>query len=284
VWVNTVMRTGAKITILVDNTPSEGLIAEHGLSFWIETESTNILFDTGQGNLVESNAKVLDVDLGKTDILVLSHGHYDHSGGLPYVVNQNAGIEIYCHPAVVVPRYNIPSGGQVKSSHMPQDAKIALDNVSADRLHWVTAPMAIAPDIGITGPIPRNNDFEDTGGPFFLDTERQHVDHIDDDLALWVKTSRGLIIVVGCGHAGLLNTINHMFDITGEKRVTAIIGGFHLKNASKERLEKTSRSLLDLNAKLVVPCHCVGGPAVESLRTTLGDLVKPGYAGMRIKI
>jgi 7,8-dihydropterin-6-yl-methyl-4-(beta-D-ribofuranosyl)aminobenzene 5'-phosphate synthase len=278
------MHDSVNVTILVDNTAGEGLIAEHGLSFWIETEGTHILFDTGQGNALESNAHVLDVDLGKTDILALSHGHYDHTGGLPYVLKQKASIEIYCHPGVVIPRYNVPSAGQAKASHMPQDAKIALNNLNSDNLHWVSAPMNIAPGIGITGPIPRRADFEDTGGPFFLDPDGRQVDLIDDDLALWIKTSRGLIIIVGCGHAGLLNTIHFIQDITEEPRVEALIGGFHLKNASQERLEKTGKALLDLHAKNVVPCHCVGGPAVELFQTILGDIVKPGYAGMRIQI
>ena len=233
---------------------------------------------------MQSNARALDVDLRKTDIIVLSHGHYDHSGGLPYVINQNTGIEIYCHPAVVVPRYNIPSADQVKVSQMPQDAKSALNSAHSDRLHWVSEPKNIAPGIGITGPIPRKTDFENTGGPFFLDPEGRHADLIDDDLALWIKTSRGLIIVVGCGHAGLLNTIHYIHDITGEREVVALIGGFHLKNASEERLKKTSAALLDLNAKLVVPCHCVGGPAVDLFRAVLGGIVKPGYAGMSIQI
>lgn len=161
--------------------------------------------------------------------MVLSHGHYDHSGGLPHVVSKKPSIELYCHPAVVVPRYSIPAGGQVKAIYIPQDAKTALNNALSDRLHWVTKPMHIAPGIGITGPIPRKNDFENTGGPFFLDPEGQRADPIADDQALWIETAQGLAIVDGCSHAGLVNTIKAIRDFTDESAVAAVIGGFILR-------------------------------------------------------
>jgi 7,8-dihydropterin-6-yl-methyl-4-(beta-D-ribofuranosyl)aminobenzene 5'-phosphate synthase len=276
------MSNTADITILVDSKADEGLMTEHGLALWIETKNSRVLFDTGQGKALPHNAGMLGIDLQKADALVLSHGHYDHSGGVPYVVARKPDIQIYGHPAAVVPRYSIRSADQVRAIHMPQDTKIALDQLSSVQLHWISQPMLLAPDIGITGPIPRRNDFEDTGGPFFLDADGQRPDPIDDDQALWIKTPRGLVIVVGCSHAGLVNTLYYIREITGESSVAAIIGGFHLQNASEERLKETTAALHDL--ELVVPCHCTGETALSSLCASLGNRVKRGHAGLSVKI
>jgi 7,8-dihydropterin-6-yl-methyl-4-(beta-D-ribofuranosyl)aminobenzene 5'-phosphate synthase len=276
------MNSVTDIIILVDNKADEGLMEEHGLALWIETGNSRVLFDTGQGKALPYNAGILGIDLKKADSLVLSHGHYDHSGGVPYIVGRKPDMEVYCHSAAVLPRYSIQSADNPKAIHMPRDAKIALNHISSDRLHWVAQPMLLAPNVGITGPIPRKNGCEDTGGPFFLDSHGQHADPIYDDQALWIKTPRGLIIVVGCSHAGLVNTLQYIRDITGEPSVVAVIGGFHLQNASEERLKKTAEALRDV--ELVAPCHCTGEAAIETLRASLGDRVKRGHAGLSIRV
>ena len=96
-----------RITILIDNQAVSGLKAEHGLSFWIEADDKHILFDTGQGSAFESNARILGIDLGETDLLVLSHGHYDHTGGIPHALKAAGNCEIYGHPGVLQPRFSI---------------------------------------------------------------------------------------------------------------------------------------------------------------------------------
>jgi 7,8-dihydropterin-6-yl-methyl-4-(beta-D-ribofuranosyl)aminobenzene 5'-phosphate synthase len=272
------------ITILVDNKADDGLLAEHGLALWIETGSLRILFDTGQGKALPYNAGILGIDLQDADALVLSHGHYDHTGGVPYVIGRKPNLDIYCHPAVVVPRYSIRSADQPKPIHMSQDSKIALHHLSFDRLHWVSQPMLLTSDIGVTGPIPRKNGCEDTGGPFFLDSHGQHADPINDDQALWIKTSRGLVIIVGCSHAGLVNTIDAIRESTGESSVVAVIGGFHLQNASEERLQKTVMALQGPDFGMLIPCHCTGDAALKRFCASFGDRVRPGHAGMRIRV
>ncbi|MCD4688621.1 MAG: MBL fold metallo-hydrolase [Desulfuromonadaceae bacterium] len=102
-----------KLSILVDNYGDDGLSVEHGFSLWIETAYTRILFDTGQGPALPGNACALECDLSQADILVLSHGHYDHTGGVPHVLNVNPGIQVYCHAGVFLPSYSIATeGGQ----------------------------------------------------------------------------------------------------------------------------------------------------------------------------
>ncbi len=278
------MNPTATITVLVDDKADDGLVTEHGLSLWIETENSRILFDTGHEKALAHNAKKLGVRLEDADAVILSHGHYDHSGGISHILSKNGKAHVYAHPGAVVPRYSIPSPDKVKAVTMPQNAQDALARVPADRLHVTTQSVLIAPGIGLTGPIPRRTDFEDTGGPFFLDAEARTRDLIDDDQALWIRTPRGLAIIVGCSHSGIINTIAAVQNASGESTIAAIIGGLHLRSSSAERLAKTNAVLRTLNMKSVVPCHCTGDAAVESLRAGLGDLVKPGHAGLRISV
>jgi 7,8-dihydropterin-6-yl-methyl-4-(beta-D-ribofuranosyl)aminobenzene 5'-phosphate synthase len=273
------MPATATVRILVDNRVGEGLTAEHGLALWIETDGRHILFDTGQGTALEPNARALGIDLGQTDVLVLSHGHYDHTGGVPAVLGRARHTDVYAHPGIVHPRYSIREG-LARPIHMPREAMAAIDSVSAEHLHWVQESTRLSDRIGLSGPIPRETRFEDTGGPFYLDPEGGRADLIDDDLALWVRTDSGVIVCVGCSHAGLVNTLNHVERLSRGLPIRAVIGGFHLLNASRERLEQTSTALRRLKPERVIPCHCTGELALALLLNTLADRVTPGAAGM----
>lgn len=285
-----------RITILVDNKAAKGLAAEHGLSLWIEAGGKKILYDTGQGSAFESNLQALGVDLSAADFVVLSHGHYDHTGGLAHVLAKAPGIPVYCHPAVTRPRYVIRDG-QASSVGMPPHAAAALARMSSERLHWVREPIMLSPGVGLTGPIPRHTDYEDTGGPFFLDPQGKVADPLEDDLALWVDTGQGLVVCLGCCHAGLVNTLDHIGRLAsigaaasgavgvgaaGPVRLRALIGGLHLVNASKERLERTIACLEQVDPELVVACHCSGESAVAALRDAIGERVVTGAGGMRL--
>jgi 7,8-dihydropterin-6-yl-methyl-4-(beta-D-ribofuranosyl)aminobenzene 5'-phosphate synthase len=268
-----------RITILVDDLAGPGLKAEHGFSLWIETEGRHILFDTGQGGALAFNARALGVNLSETDELILSHGHYDHTGGIAQVAKAAGQVEVYCHPGAVLPRYGI-GNGIPKPIQMPRKSMRALDNMPAQRLRWVTQPVLLSERIGITGPIPRETIYEDTGGPFYLDPEGKRPDPIDDDVALWIRTDEGLVICAGCCHAGLVNTLNHVRRLTNGSKLRAIIGGFHLLNASDQRLEQTMRRLQSISPDTVVPCHCTGERAFEALNKVLRSRLFSGNSGM----
>ncbi|MFZ7125387.1 MAG: MBL fold metallo-hydrolase [Desulfobacterales bacterium] len=269
----------ARITILVDNRANDGLEPEHGLSLWIETRDQHILFDTGQGGVLEGNARALGIDLRSTDTLVLSHGHYDHSGGMGTALRHSTNIHLYCHPLTVHPRYSIKDGIP-RQIHMPVESMSAMDAMPSSQLHWVQEPVWLGDGIGLTGPIPRENHFEDSGGPFFLDPKGKRVDAIDDDMALWIRTDDGLIVCVGCSHAGLANTLSHVSHLNHGNRIRAVIGGFHLLNADDRRVEETLIALGLFGLDLLAPCHCTGERAVALMRRSLGDRVVPGAAGM----
>ena len=266
------------ITILVDNNATGNLIAEHGLSVWIEASGQRILFDTGQGPALSNNADKLNVSIHRTDILVLSHGHYDHTGGVPLVIESAPSVHVYCHPGAKSFRYTIRDGSS-KPIDMPGTARVALESLLPERVHWVTQPIDVAPGIGVTGPIPRLTNYEDTGGPFFVDVKGKHSDPIDDDIALWIHTPKGLVVIVGCSHAGLINTLNHVCHLNNTSKIHVVLGGFHLLEASRTRIEHTLGALMNLNPDLVVPCHCTGEQAVEKLKQALGDRFIIGSAG-----
>ncbi|NMB77274.1 MAG: MBL fold metallo-hydrolase [Myxococcales bacterium] len=269
--------SAAKLTIIVDNKAAEGLLCEHGFSAWIEVAGRRLLFDTGQGEALAGNADKLGIDLRTADTLVLSHGHYDHTGGVPLLIARAPTAEIYAHPAAAGPRYSLRDG-IAKPIAMPAAARTAIE-VHPVGVRWTTRSQQLAIDLGLTGPIPRLTDFEDTGGPFFVDADGAQPDPIADDLALWMRTDRGLVVVVGCSHAGLVNTLRHALKLSGEPRLHAVLGGFHLGEASEVRLARTMVELQELGPDLIVPCHCTGDAPVERLRQSFGERVVPGSAG-----
>jgi 7,8-dihydropterin-6-yl-methyl-4-(beta-D-ribofuranosyl)aminobenzene 5'-phosphate synthase len=252
------------------------------LSLWIEAAGRRILFDTGQGTALPGNAAKLGIDLDSTEIVLVSHGHYDHTGGLGLVVQRAPAIHLYGHPSVLLGRYSIRDG-VVRDIAIPGSARMALKGLPSAQVHFTTGPMAIVPGVGITGPIPRRNDYETTGGPFFLDRERQQPDLIDDDMALWMSTPRGLVVVLGCGHSGVVNTLERVSGLAGTSRIHAVLGGFHLVEASEARLDRTVTALTQIAPDMVIPCHCTGEKAVDRLQRALGQRVSPGRSGMTLE-
>ncbi len=266
------------ITILVDNRANEGLVAEHGFSAWIETAGRRILFDTGQGVALAQNADALGVALSSAHALILSHGHYDHTGGVSLVVERAPAVQVYCHPAANGHRYAVRDG-VARPIDMPHSSVSALANLPAERLHWTERAREIAPGIGLSGPIPRRTDYENVGGPFFLDIQGKHADPVEDDMALWLRTERGLVVVLGCGHAGIINTLDHALRVGGSSHIHAVLGGFHLREASDSRIDRTLSALGKLAPDVIVPCHCTGERPIEALKSVFGDRVHLEAAG-----
>lgn len=268
------------VTIIVDNRARDGLLSEHGLSLWIESEDRRILFDTGQGAALAANASAIGIDLAETDIIVLSHGHYDHAGGITHVLRCAPDAHVYCHPGALQTRYAVRNLTAVAIG-ISQETKEALRSLPAEHLHWIREPCLLTQAIGLTGPVPRLTTYEDTGGPFYLDRHGERADLIEDDLALWIRTNEGTVTLFGCGHAGLINTLNHVHHLTGDPRFRAVIGGFHLVAAEEQRLEQTVTALQALAPAALIPCHCTGDPATTLLQDTFGEIISPGAAGIR---
>ena len=202
-----------ELTILVDNNAQEGLAAEHGFSLWVESDNKTILFDTGNKNAFTENVNLLGKDVSRVTDLVISHGHYDHTGGVEMVLQKAKGAEVFLHQGAFLPRY-VKDADSARAIRVPENALKALDRFADTRVHWATRPLSLDDSIGVTGPIPRNNDIEDVGGDFYLDMECSRPDRIEDDLAMWIKTKNGVIVCVGCSHAGIINTLEAVRSIT----------------------------------------------------------------------
>lgn len=268
------------LTIVVDNEVGDGLLNEHGFAVWIELGPQRLLFDTGQGHALLPNCEKLGIDLTQADALIISHGHYDHTGALTDFLARNPVAPLFSGPGFARERFSCHPGKAVRDISIGNTVREALHRLPEARCITVTAPRYLFPGIGISGPIPRQNSFEDTGGPFFLDEDQQQADLLDDELALWFETTEGLLILTGCCHAGLLNTVAHIRRISGITRLHGIIGGLHLLHASAQRLAQTQRFLADCAPAFVVPCHCSGEQATLQLQANLGeDRVQAGRAG-----
>ncbi len=271
------------LRILVDNTPGQsGLEAEHGLSFVIEAAGKKILFDSGMNTALENNSRQLGVDLRRIDAFVLSHGHYDHTGAADFVLQENPEVALYAHPGIFGQRYSLHPGQPAKEISMPAEERLVVANLPDSHLHWIKQPTEIFPGVWLTGPIPRTHPLEDTGGPFFVDPVGQLPDPITDDMAMWIETPKGLLVICGCCHSGLINTLNYIVECSGESRIWSIIGGLHLKTASPERLAATTDALREFNPEFMVPCHCTGENAIDHFRKNLTTPVHTGFAGFRL--
>lgn len=275
-----------KITLVVDNEAPPELVAEHGFAAWIDTGNECFLFDTGQGAALIPNAAALGIDLSRARALVLSHGHYDHTGAVRAFldINPDAPV-IYGHDATIGRFSCRPDEQPPRQIGMAKEVRQALCQLPAERRIVLDVPRYLRPGIGITGPVPRNSTFEDTGGPFYLDPDKAQADPITDDLSLWFETSDGLVILTGCCHSGLVNTVRQAQRISGVTRIRGIIGGLHLLNAGPERLDATIAFLHECAPDFLLPCHCTGTQVIERLRSEFGDaVVRHGGAGEAIVI
>ncbi len=273
------------LSVLVENTATEGFSSEHGLSFWIEYGGKHILFDTGQSDLILQNAKKLNVDLSQADAIVLSHGHYDHTGGLKEVLEKASEAMIYLHPDAPKVRYSCKPGRPPRQISMPQACCQSLsDAVPKGKVVYTEKPERIYPGVMLTGPIPRIMNYEDTGGAFYNDFECTISDGIVDDQALLIDTPKGLVVVLGCAHSGVVNTLRYAAKLSGQRQVYAVIGGAHLLNASNERIEKTIEVFKNYRLQKIGLAHCTGDKAVKKIETAFPEQCFVCSAGAQIKL
>lgn len=267
-----------RITMLADNSVSgHGMRGEHGLCYHIETGRRRLLFDTGQGLVLADNAKALGIDLGAIDTVILSHGHYDHAGGLARVLGQaRQPVGVYLHPDALDEKYHVTKT-QARSIGVPLPAREAL--ARSCLLIFTRQPVEIVPGIHCTGEIPRTHPEEPPAEIFHLDPDGQRIDPLLDDQSLFLDTPQGIVVLLGCAHAGVINILDHVRKLTDHRPIRAVLGGMHLGKATAARLQWTLDSLQRIGPELMVPMHCTGPKAIAALWQAFPDIIRSGGAG-----
>jgi 7,8-dihydropterin-6-yl-methyl-4-(beta-D-ribofuranosyl)aminobenzene 5'-phosphate synthase len=272
------------LTTLSENTAAgPGCAAEWGWSIFIQTDDMAIMLDTGAGLATLRNADKADIPLKAVDKIVLSHAHADHSGGVRDILQKTRHPELIAHPAVWIPKYKkSEKDGSAVFNGIPF-AKEELEKYA--RFNLSEQPVRVSENILTTGEVQRQTDFE-TIEPYFYRKEQETLvpDDFPDDSALIFKTEKGLVIVSGCAHRGIINTILHAREITGEKRVHAVIGGTHLYPKKDVQVEQTIRALKELDVERIGVSHCTGLKAAMALTRAFGDRFFLNNAGNRITI
>ncbi len=239
------------ISILTENTASGKFLAEHGLSYYIEHDNTQVLLDTGHSDVFLKNADRFKIDVDSIKTVVLSHGHWDHANGLKFLKNK----ELICHPEVFHPRFR--KGGTENIG-----IELSIDELQ-ERYEIITSrkPYPISHDIIFLGEVPRLNSFEAQTTPFVY--QKGDDDFVIDDSGLIIKINQGkeLVLISGCAHSGICNMIEYAKKITGISRFRAVVGGFHLKYNNLQT-QGTIEYLKNQDIQEIFPSHCTELPAL----------------------
>ena len=267
-----------KITTLIENTSGAPFICgEWGLSMLVETDENTFLFDTGPSERIIENAQRLGVDLSKIDKIALSHGHYDHTGGLQAVLinllesgAKPDGIEIIAHPDIFQPKFVYIKDAVTRDIGIPF-AREELEALGA-RFNLSPDPVQINSFTATTGEIATTTEYEQIEATLHTKKGDQYMsDELADDLSVIIKTEKGLIVLLGCAHRGIINTLNHARQQTGIEKIYAVIGGTHLIGASRQRIDATIAALKEMKIEKIGASHCTGLAAAALLADAFKD-------------
>ena len=275
-----------QLTVICENSVSSspsGLTGEHGWSCYVETGLQRLLFDTGQGMGILNNSLILKKDLGSIDAVVLSHGHYDHTSGLPVVLGMSGPKQVYGHPDIFLPRY-YRKGNTVREIGLRYKREY-LEGIGAQFVE-VKEFEEIYPGIFLTGVVPRITAFEPPDPNMQLkDPEAGWIqDPLLDDLSMVIDTEKGLFIILGCAHAGIINILKHIQKNLPGRPIHTVIGGTHLGLADPAQFDSTFSALGEFDIERLGAAHCTGLKNGARLYNALGDRYFFAPVGTRIKI
>jgi len=274
-----------QIIVLIEDSKSSAkprLKSKHGLSFFIKTKiddsKVTVMMDTGPSSeALLHNVDAMGVNLEDVDVIALSHGHYDHTGGLIEALKRmKKRVPVIGHPTVFEPKLSLTPhlrliGSPFRCSDVESAGGVPL---------LATDPVKIADGITTTGEVPRMTAFERVRGFWAVHNRRFIEDKMLDDQSLVIDVeNKGLVVVAGCAHSGIINIIKHAQKITGNSRVYAVLGGFHLGNAENKNIQATVDELKKLDPKFIGPCHCTGKKATKKIAEAFGDRCQLPHTG-----
>lgn len=260
-----------KATMLCENSVfhSPGVLAEHGLSIFLETSQGNYLFDTGQGKAIINNSLVLKKDLTTIKGIILSHNHYDHTGGLLSVLEVKGQVNVYAHSDIFQESFSM-KGNNYRYIGIPH-TRVLLESKGA-QFNLNDKWQELAPGMFLSGEIPRVHDFEVGDKNIRIKEEGSYIqDKILDDQSLIFTTDQGLFIILGCAHAGIINILDYAVKKTGCDKIWSVIGGTHLGPVSTQQRALTIKMLKEFDIKNIGVSHCTGLKASLELSREFGE-------------
>lgn len=272
------------ITTLIDNEPGDGLHSEWGLSFLVEAYGQRFIFDTGASCKTVDNANKLGIGLKGIDGIFLSHGHGDHTGGLADMVTATGAVNIYAHCGVGQKRYS--SGGtKDPNENIGMTCSVRELEQQGACFHLSDAPFFLGSNVYTTGVIHYRSKFEKPNATLLVQQgEDRGIDLFNDELALVIHAKPGLIIIAGCAHRGLINTIKQAQAMCGGGHVYAVIGGSHLYDAAPEIVERTIAELNSIGVRKLSLCHCTGAAALAMVKRSFKGECIPNHSGARVRL
>lgn len=271
------------IKTLVENTSiSKDFGSEHGLSLYIETKKHKILFDVGASDLFLQNAKKLDVSIADVDFLVISHGHYDHGGGLKSFLHENTKAEVFLHRLAFEKHYAVRKNDEFDFIGLDEDLKQNKQIILTSDRFFINSGIQVFSNIIQRELRPKSNSglLKEHKGQMIDDT-------FAHEQNLVVEEDGKTLLITGCAHNGIINILEHFHALKG-RMPNYVIGGFHLSSRTggdedSEMIDRIGKYLIGTKAKYYT-CHCTGIEAYGSLKSAMGDSIDYLSAGSEIII
>lgn len=261
-----------KFQFLIENkTDTPGCVAEHGLSIYIEAQGKKLVFDAGASALFAQNAKKLDVDLSRAEALIISHGHYDHTGGVPEFCRINREAPLYIHKDAFYESYGTEKG---KIEDKPCGIRWTEEERRQiePRIIKTEEPVWLTENIVISGTIPADPNCQQTEHFYRrLPDNTLVLDDMAHEQILVIREKEGLYVFSGCSHKGVIPAVSYARKLFGGERIAALTAGMHLYSAGREMRERVVGQILSEKMDTVIPVHCTGINAICDLKATLGE-------------